>query len=109
MASTKDLAAEVRLAQNVIFKTLSHDVNEQRAESADLLQHRAGIQHPPSKRSLTCPLLISHQNSPSKVFRINLEPASATAAYVSQTCSLRNSAGCLERGRLMMIFLLVQA
>ena len=67
-------------------KFLSHDVYEQRAESADLLQHRAGIQHPPSKWSLICPLLISHQSPPSKVFRSNLEPTChfATAVYVSQ-------------------------
>lgn len=107
MASRKDLDAEVTRAQNII---LSHYMYEQRAESADVLQHQADVQHPPSKWSLVCSLLISQQSPSSGVIRLNLEPAclSATAVYVSQTRSLRNRAVCLERGRLMTIFLLVQ-
>jgi len=90
VASTKGLDGEVRPLQNVIFRSLSHDVYEQRAESGDLLQHRAGMQDPPSKWSLVCPLLIFHQWSP------------------IQSLYVEFRAGCVERGRLMTIFQLVQ-
>lgn len=58
---------------------------------------------PSSTHSLD-PIRASH---PKSNIRLNLEPASATAVYMWQTHLLRNSGGCVERGRLVTIFLLV--